>query len=387
MTATLVQRRIAIVLHENSFFIRSVLRGVASYARPARPWLLERLPPDGLRGKRGAGLAGCDGVITHVHRPSAVAALRSLNCPVVGVSSLIDPDPFPRITCDDHAVGRVAAEHLLGAGHRSFACVGLARQVFADHRAGAFARAIESAGHVVSRRDVPAVWLQRSPGGGTPGLPGLMQWLTELPQPTALFAANDAVAWFVSELCRRAGLQVPLHIAILGVDNDDLLCRLAYPPLSSVRLPAERIGHLAAQRLDEAITTGRPVADARLPPIGVVTRQSSDFFAVDDPDLAAALAIIREHATSGLTVAELLRQVPVSRSVFERRFRRVLGCTPLEQIHRTRVRAAQQVLADTTLPIEQVARQCGFGRANYMSRLLVRYTGRTPSQVRADAAT
>jgi len=375
------QRRIAIVLHEDSFYIRSVLRGVASFARPARPWLLDRVPPEGL-GRRSAGLRQCEGIITHIHHPSILDALAGLACPVVCVSNLIPEDPFPSVTTDDAAIGGTAFEHLASHGHRSFAFVGLGRLMFSQQRRDGFVHTASRAGVTVDCREIPAGWLKRSPRADAPTMRRFAGWLRGLPRPTGLFACNDAVAWLVSEVCRRSWIEVPLEIAVLGVDNDDLLCRLAYPPLSSVIVPSERVGYLAAQQLDDAMTTGRPIVSTRLPPTGVATRQSSAFYAVDDADVAAALAHIRDHATQGLTVGELLREVPIGRRSLERRFRALLGRTPLDEIQRVRVDAARQMLVQTTLPIEEVAVRCGFGRANYMSRLLVRFTGQTPRAIR-----
>jgi LacI family transcriptional regulator len=377
----LTQRRIAIVLHEDSFYVRSVLRGVASYARPAKPWVLERVPPEGV-GHFADRSARFDGFITHIHHPSLAEAFASVTAPVVGVSNLIADDPFASVTADDPAVGRLACEHFLDHGHRHLAFLGLRRVAFSNDREAGFRDRATSAGIEVQARDIRPAWLQRSPRDTAPEKRRLVEWLKRLAHPTGLFACNDAVAWLISEVCREAEVEVPLRVAILGVDNDDLLCRLAYPPLSSVIVPGERIGYLAAEALDHAITRGRPIPDRRVPPQGIETRQSSEFYAVDDPDLADALAFIRDHATEGLTVEELLREVPVGRRSLERRFRERLGRTPLEEIHRVRVAAAREMLNRTTLPIQEVAQRCGFGRANYMSRLLVRLTGQTPRQVR-----
>lgn len=375
-------RHIAIVLHEDSFYIRSVLRGVASYARPAKPWRLERMPPEGVSpGARNA--QRFDGVITHIHHPSLAHALSSLDCPVVGVSNLIADDPFPSVTADDHAIGRTACQHLLDHGHRHLAFVGLQGIDFSERRRAGFDAAAVEAGLEVATRNIRPAWLQRSPRENAPATRKFLQWLSGLPQPTGLFACNDVAAWLVSEMCRQAEIEVPLNIALLGVDNDDLICRLAYPPLSSVIVPSEKIGYVAAEMLDRAINQGAALSDVSLPPSGVETRQSSEFYAVDDPDLARALTFIRDHATQGLTVAELLHEIPVGRRTLERQFRDRLGRTPLEEIHRVRVTAAREMLTQTSLAIDEVAQRCGFGRANYMSRILVRLTGQTPRQVRA----
>ncbi len=374
-------RRIAIMLHEDSFFIRSVLRGVASYARPAKPWLLERVPPEGFaRGRRAR--MDCDGLITHIHEPALIDALADVTCPVVGVSDIVEQDPFPTVSVDNQAVGRLAAEHLLHHGHRQFAYVGIKDVQFAAQRHIGFAQRLEEDQITSDVHHISARWLLRSPKAEARSMQRFAAWLGSLPAPTGLFAANDSVAWFISEVCRQVGIEIPLQLAVLGVDNDDLLCRMAYPPLSSVIIPGERIGYAAAEQLDHAMRLDKPVRSLALEPTGVETRQSSEFFAVEDEEVSAALKFIRDHATSGITVADVLNEVPLARRALERRFNRLLGRTPLDEIHRVRVDAARQLLSATTLPIEEVARQCGFGRANYMSRLLVRFTGKTPRQFR-----
>ncbi len=373
------------MLHEDSFFVRSVLRGMATYARPARPWLIERIPPEGFGRGRRVHL-DCDGLITHIHQPALIASLRTLSCPVVGISHIVPDDPFPRVSVDNHAIGRLAAEHLLEHGHRSFAFVGIRHMAFSQERLSGLQSALNSADGTPRCRDIAPQWLQRSPLAEARGMKGLIEWLGALPRPTGLFACNDAVAWFISEVCRQVGIEIPIHLAILGVDNDDLICRMAYPPLSSIMLPGEQVGYRAAEQLDRAITEQTEIQSLLLPPIGVQTRQSSEFFAMDDPEMAAALRFIHDHATAGVTVGDVLREVPLARRALERRFNRLLGRTPLEEIHRVRVDAACQMLRTTTLPIEQIARQCGFGRATYLSRLLRRYRGQTPRQVRSEVS-
>ncbi len=379
------QLRIAIMLHEDSFFIRSVLRGIAAYARPARPWLIERIPPEGF-GLSGSIRLDCDGLITHMHHPAMRAALQAIDCPVVSVSHIAADDPLPRVSVDNRAIGRLAAEHLLEHGHRHFAFVGLSGVQFAAARAAGFTERLAESAHTRSERSIPPRWLKRSPRTRTRNLRLFTRWLSALPRPTGLFAANDAVAWFIGEVCRQADIAIPLHIALLGVDNDDLLCQMAYPPLSSIIVPGRRLGYLAAEQLDHAITRRQPIQPVALAPLGVQTRQSSEFYAMEDQDVVAALRFIRDHATAGITVADVLDEVPLARRALERRFRKLIGRTPLEELHRIRVEAACQMLTTTDLSIEETARRCGFGRANYMSRLLQRYRAQTPRQVRQAAS-
>ncbi len=180
-------------------------------------------------------------------------------------------------------------------------------------------------------------------------------WLRSLPNPLALFVANDLWGFELLQAAREIGLAVPEDVAILGVDNEELLCEISHPPLSSIRIGAEQIGRVAVSLLDELLRKKRKILDIpRVPPIEVVTRQSTDVLAVDDADVAAALRHIRQHAVEGLSVKQLLEAVPVNRRTLERRFVSVLGHTPLEEIRRIRLDRAK-VLLQTDLPIYDVA--------------------------------
>ena len=371
------QRLIALALHEDSGFVRSVTRGIGEFFVTARPWHLVRVPPERL----GRGVAiprGCDGVITHVHHRRLLGPLRRAGCPVVCVSKLMEDDPFPLVGVDDRAVGEMGAAHLLDRGLTSFAYLGLYGLIFSHQREAGFAEALDRAGHPTMRRRLTASWLVQTPPDTQPRLRALDDWLRNLRRPTGLFAANDAVAWFVMERCRNLGLRVPLDLAVLGVDDDDVLCRLTHPPLSSIQLPGQRIGHLAAERLEAAIQSGGPADPMQLPPLRVEARQSTHVLAVDDPAIADALVFIRDHATQGIGVEDVLQAVPLGRRSMERRFRATTQRSVLDEIHRVRVEAAKTLLTTTNLPIDQVGERVGFSQANYFAKIFKRHAGRTP---------
>jgi LacI family transcriptional regulator len=211
-------------------------------------------------------------------------------------------------------------------------------------------------------------------------------WLASLPKPVAVFAANDLWGFELVQAARELRLHVPDDVALLGVDNEELLCEIAHPPLSSIRMGAEQIGHAAVSLLERLLLRQRIPKDiARVPPLEVVTRQSSDVLAVEDPDVAAALRHIRQHALRGLNVKELLNEVPLNRRTLERRFVSVLGHTPLEEIRRIRIERAK-VLLQTDLPMYEVASRSGFGTAEYLATSLRQATGSTPTAYRRQFA-
>jgi LacI family transcriptional regulator, galactose operon repressor len=187
----------------------------------------------------------------------------------------------------------------------------------------------------------------------------------------------------VSEFCRQLGFRVPDEVAIVGVDDDDLLCELSRPSLSSVALPGERIGYEAAVLLDRWLRGLRPPKKVVvLPPVGVVVRQSSDLMAVPDPQVSAALRFIREQADRPLHVQDVLREVPMARRALERRFRKWLQRSISEEIRRIHLERSRQLLSQTDLPLSAVATQSGFTDGRQLSVVFRRETGLTPSAFR-----
>ena len=181
-------------------------------------------------------------------------------------------------------------------------------------------------------------------------------------------------------------MAVPDEVAVIGVDNDTLLCELASPPLSSVIPNAHRAGYEAAALLDHMMAGKRVAAVAHLiAPLGIAARQSTDVLAVEDRDVARAVQFIREHACEGINVGDVLRAVPLSRRVLEQRFERLLGRTPRAEIMHVRLARVKQLLVETDLPLYLVAARTGFEHVEYLSVVFKRETGRTPSAWRAEA--
>jgi LacI family transcriptional regulator len=204
-----------------------------------------------------------------------------------------------------------------------------------------------------------------------------------LPKPVGVMACRDDQGLRLLDACRRAGVLVPDQVAVLGVDNDDIQCHMATPPLTSIDLNPEHVGYEAAALLERLMDAKPPPAGpVLLPPRAVVMRQSTDVVAVDDPEIAAALQYIRRHACDGLRVAELLARLPLSPSVLERRFRALLGRSPKAEISRVQLERARQLLAETDLPLDAVAEKAGLRDARYLCDVFARKTGMTPGAYR-----
>jgi LacI family transcriptional regulator len=210
------------------------------------------------------------------------------------------------------------------------------------------------------------------------------QWIQSLPKPIGLMACNDIRGQQVLNACRAVGVAVPDDVAVIGIDNDEVLCELSSPPLSSVVANTERIGYEAAALLDRMMKGGKaPKHPIVIGPLGIVTRRSTDVLAIEDRHIAAAVRFIRERACDGVDVGDLLQAVPLSRSTLERRFYKVLNRSPKEEILRVRMNRAKQLLAETDFPLSWIAEKIGLEHTEYLSVIFKKRTGMTPAGFRA----
>jgi LacI family transcriptional regulator len=281
---------------------------------------------------------------------------------VVNCSGGGDPSVSPVVALDDVAAGEQAAKHLLSCGLESFGYYGV-KPGFktAINRLEGFRETIRSKG--LSCSVCPTVVPTPEERASHLHRPVLIDWLRRLPKPVGILALDDTNAHDVAEACLEAGISVPDHVAIVGVNNDDLLCESAWPPLSSVEADYSRMGYAAAAVLDRLLRGENLSADQRLvllPPLGVVQRQSTSTLAVKDPNLADALRFIREHACDPCTVTDVLQHVPVGRRWLERQFATQLGRTPHDEIARVRIETAQRLLQRPELNMLEIASRCGF---------------------------
>jgi LacI family transcriptional regulator len=211
----------------------------------------------------------------------------------------------------------------------------------------------------------------------------LVWWLQSLPKPVGLMACNDLRAHQVLMACDENDLAVPEEVAVIGVDNDEAICGLSRPPLSSIDQNAEEVGYQAAALLDRLMQGGAPPQEKLIvEPSSVVARQSTDVVAVADADVAAALHHIREHACDGLSVNELLASVAMSRRTLERRFASLLGRSPKDEIARVQVGHVKRLLTMTDYPLAKIAQLTGFGYVESMCVLFKNMVGQTPGQYR-----
>jgi len=211
----------------------------------------------------------------------------------------------------------------------------------------------------------------------------LAEWLRGLPKPVGVFACYDIAGQEVLEACKTADLVVPDSVAVIGVDNDELIGNLTTPPLSSIEPDTTRTGYLAAELLD-LMMQGRALEPGLrlIEPTRLVTRQSSDILAVDDPLVADALRFIRDRSDQNLAVPAVLRHIGLSRRALDHRFLRSLGRTVHGEIVRVRVAHVAELLSSTDWTLQQIAQRLRFSHSEYMSVVFKKHTGKSPGQYR-----
>ncbi|MFT3788662.1 MAG: substrate-binding domain-containing protein [Tepidisphaeraceae bacterium] len=365
---------------------RAVMRGAMRYVNMQRRWLIheemrriyadsEFIWPD------------CDGAIiggvAECHIPAVLRSTRH----TVRCSGSADPKITPVVCLDDVAVGATAAEHLIECQLRHFAYFGTALDSpLSRNRWTGFATTVAKRGFEASRCEMP--WPTDLTRGSITHLASIVPWIQSLPKPVGILAMDDVAAHELAAACLMANVSVPDRVAIVGVNNDDLMCDSAWPPLSSVDCDYSRVGFHAAKILDRLLSGQHVPAKerlVRLPPLGVVRRMSSDVLAIDDPNIAEALRYIREHACEPCGVRDILRYVPVARRWLERQFVKKLGRTPHEEIMRVRIDTARRLLLQPELTVADVSARCGFAVVQNFGRAFLQVTGTTPGAMRRAA--
>ena len=382
------RQRVALLIESSRAYGRGLLLGIARYVRENGCWsifLQERslgdVSPRWLRHWDG------NGIIARVETRAMAQAIRRLRVPAVDLRCLFTDLHMPWVRPDDSAIARLGAEHLLERGFRQFAFCGFNGADYSDARRDMFARRINEAGfrcHIFQDpqklRDATTLEYEEH---GLKYEDRIARWLEDLPKPVGLMSCNDIRGQQVLTACRAVGLAVPDEIAVIGVDNDDVLCELSDPPLSSIVPNSERIGYQAAALLDQMMAGKKPPAEAiTVEPSGIVTRRSTEVLAIQDRHIASAARFIREHACEGIDVSNVLKVVPLSRSALERRFAACLGRSPKEEILRVRLDRAKQLLAQTEIPLSLVAERIGIEHAEYLNVIFKKKTGLTPGQYR-----
>jgi LacI family transcriptional regulator len=390
------KRHVILLLDTTNPHQRKVAQGVATYSHQRGKWSFhvvqdphEGVPYlncDPLEQSQDLGKLRADGIILYCPSRKTANAVRRLKTPMVGIELEYGWSGsgwgVPYFATDNQAIGRMGARELIERGFKRLAFCGIPRTRltgWSEARQTAFVETAREAGVPCSVFPVGSLRGRQAVSSRE----RLSVWLRSLRKPVGLMACYDVRARHVLDACQELGLLVPEDVAVIGVDNDELVCELTSPPLSSIEQGARTIGYQAAALLDR-LMSGRQAVQRKfvIAPEGIVTRRSSDALAIDDADVAAALQFIRGHACEGIQARDVVQAVAISRTALMGRFKALLGRTIHAEIQRVQIEHVRQLMAATELPLNRVALQTGFHYLQQMITAFRRHTGQTPGEYR-----
>ena len=375
--------QVALIIETSVIYGRRMLAGVARYLRSHHRWSvfieqheLGTPPPTWLTSGHW------DGILSRPTDHAMARLFDRMNVPVVDLNDLYENLDLPWVGSDHVGIGKMGASHLLERGFRNFAFCGFANELWSMQRFNGFRTGVPQSNGPISLYETP--WRGPNMLRWDQDIEQIVKWLIALPKPVAIMACNDVRGLHVLEACSRAGVLVPEEVAVLGVDDEEIMCELCTPPLSSVAPNPEGIGYAAAELLDALMAGKRPrQLRISIDPIRVFCRQSTDVMAVSDWAVASAARFMREQALHGCRINDVLHKVNMSRATLEKRFRKHLNRSPKQEMRRIRIERIKQLLAETDFTLERIAELSGFEHPEYMSVLFKRETGQTPGKYRS----
>jgi LacI family transcriptional regulator len=358
----------------NDHYEHGIARGVIRYAKEQEYWKLYGYgwmfqPLEDLQHWKG------DGIIARIESEEEASRLKALRLPVVDVAGAYTVPEFSQVNNDDLLTGEKAAGYLAGRGFSRFAFCGVSGVGWSSKRKEGFVRGLNVGSVPVFEREL-SWWEQLEHSDD------LYSWLSGLSRPRAVFACNDTAGVKLSIICSELGIAVPAGIGILGVDNEDILCELSAPALSSINLDCEKIGYEAAAHIHRIVEEKKVRREVFVPPGGIIERETTNIFVCDDPTVEQAVRFITSKAGKGISVADTANALFVSRRSLEKKFVRFLGKSVYTVILETRIGCAKDLLRSTGKTVEAVAEESGFNTLQRFYAVFARLTGKTPGQFR-----
>ena len=365
----------------------SLLKGITRYSQEFGPFAFCRMPTyyRETRGMEGilkwAREWKADGILGQFYNDSNLDLLWNEGISVVAQDFKERHENIPNITGDYFNTGRLGAEHFLRKGYENFAFYGFKNIVWSRERSQGFENRITQEGYSVHYFEHKRRFKSRELWFYKPS--ALSKWLKSLPKPIGLMACDDNQGMHITEACRLAKIRIPEEVAVLGVDNDEMLCNLSDPPLSSVGLDTIKGGYEGARLLHTMIKTkNQEYYDIVVKPTQVITRNSTDIYAAKDDFIGTALKYIHNNIEKNLKVEDVLVQVPLSRRSLEKRFQKVTGYPVYEYIFNLRIEKFTQKLLETDLSIFEIAMDLGLNDGKNIARQFRQIKGCTPTEYR-----
>ena len=380
--------KVILLIEKSRAFGRGLLHGIVQYSNLHGPWLFYMEPEIHKKGIKHSyewiKELEADGIIGYTWDVNLIKAIVNLGRPAV-IRGLDKPTQNAYcVVTDQNAIARTAVEYFLELGFRRFAYCGYDDMIWSQQRGENFIRIVTESGFNLK------TYMYKQPKTKRLRTPDkeqviIAKWLVSLEKPIAVMAGNDDRSQDVLAACKIAGINVPSEVAILGVDNDELICGLSYPQLSSIALSTQRAGYDAAQVLGKLMDGQKVTEDEKevlVSPLHVVTRQSTDIMAIEDKQVAMAVHFIRNHTNEVIQVGNVAEAAGLSRRTLEQRFRKILGHSVLEEIKYARVNQMTKMLVETNLSISQIAWSLGFPYTNNISRYFKQQKGISPLEYR-----
>jgi LacI family transcriptional regulator len=369
------QKKIALFIETSTSYGRTLIRGILKYANAAASWVFYNEPRGFADALPETTANDFDGIIMR-DTPDNMKLLRLGIPTVVSIRHEKSIEGIPNIVSDSRLIGEMAAQYMLEKGFENFAYCGFDNMPWSHERHEAFVQSLPR------DKKIHSFQQQKSSDYGK-NMQELADWLKSLPKPAGLMACNDVKGAAIIEAAKLADVKIPQEVSILGVNNDDMICEMVSPQLSSISLNIARAGYEAAKTLDKMLK-GKldPVENIIIQPIEVITRDSTNIPLLSEPDVAAALHYITRNSRSHLQVNDVAADTGSNRRSLERKFRKVLNRTIYEEIKRSRIELMSKMLLETDIPISEIAYNMGFNDANHIARYFKLETGISPHKFR-----
>ena len=380
--------KIAFAHHNISHNTQGIMAGITDYMRNKGDWQLIVWPDSSLKSLEFLKHRGCKGAFVSVQTSIKAQQLLEIGIPVIAVTALQDMLNLPFVSADSELVAKMAFDYFTKKHFRHFGYFGLTEALWSRQRLDHFSRCVAQVeGHVhvyegeqlsiTNETPFTKLWTDMVLNKDQQEL---ADWLRQVPKPIAILASCDILACHLSNVAREAGLTIPDETAILGVNDDQALCNLCDPPLSSIAFNLKKAGGDAARLMDNLIA-GKEMLRGQwiqIQPAYVKSRGSTDIFAIDDPDVIAALTYIRKNSQTSLQVDDVAHNVCVSKRSLQMKFQKSLGHSVHDEIVHAHFEIAKALLIDTNLPIDEIAARSGFHYTTNLRRVCKELTGMLP---------
>lgn len=369
----------------SSGYSRSLLEGIMRYAHEVGPWIFYRMPLHfrDIYGDEGvlrwAKEWGADGIVAQFGEIN-MDLLKSMDIPIILQNQKMRSKEFPNLTGDYYNTGVMAAKFFLEKGYKNLAYYGCNDIVWIKEREKGYKETVEKSGlslitYEKAKNSENNEWHYSTSA--------LSQWLKDLQKPTALFACDDQHALEITEICKIENIKVPQEIAILGVDNDNLLCNISNPTLSSIELDVENGGYETAKLLHRLIEKkANNTHDIVVNPVRIVKRKSTEQFVIKDKYIKEVITFLNENNINSIGVSRIIELVPLSRRVLERRFKEETSLSIYQYIQHLRVEKLAHLLQTSKKNLIIASEEAGFSDYKNVARIFQKIKGITPSEYR-----